>query len=38
LNAEAGLTFILVTHDKGVGARCARIVRMRDGLIENDSK
>ncbi|MEK6575789.1 MAG: ABC transporter ATP-binding protein [Chloroflexota bacterium] len=38
LNAEAGLTFILVTHDKGVGARCGRIVRMRDGLIENDSK
>ena len=38
LNAEAGLTFILVTHDKGVGARCARIVRMRDGLIETDGQ
>lgn len=38
LNAEAGLTFILVTHDKGVGVRCSRIVRMRDGLIEDDSK
>ncbi len=36
LNAEAGLTFILVTHDKGVGERCGRIVRMRDGLIEID--
>lgn len=38
LNAEAGLTFILVTHDRGVGERCSRIVRMRDGLIEDDSK
>jgi len=33
LNREQGLTFILVTHDRGVGARCGRIVRMRDGLI-----
>ena len=33
LNREQGLTFILVTHDRGVGARCERIVRMRDGLI-----
>jgi putative ABC transport system ATP-binding protein len=33
LNRERGLTFILVTHDRGVGARCGRIVRMRDGLI-----
>ena len=38
LNAEAGLTFILVTHDRGVGERCGRIVRMRDGLIEDDSR
>jgi putative ABC transport system ATP-binding protein len=34
LNQEQKLTFILVTHDQGVGARCERIVRMRDGLIE----
>jgi putative ABC transport system ATP-binding protein len=33
LNREQRLTFILVTHDRGVGARCGRIVRMRDGLI-----
>jgi putative ABC transport system ATP-binding protein len=33
LNREQGLTFILVTHDRGVGARCERIVRMRDGLV-----
>jgi putative ABC transport system ATP-binding protein len=36
LNREQGLTFVLVTHDRGVGARCARIVRMRDGLIVDD--
>ena len=33
LNLKQGLTFILVTHDRGVGARCGRIVRMRDGLV-----
>jgi putative ABC transport system ATP-binding protein len=31
LNGEHALTFILVTHDRGVGDRCARIVWMRDG-------
>lgn len=36
LNREQGLTFILVTHDRSVGARCGRIVRMRDGLVEGD--
>jgi ABC-type lipoprotein export system ATPase subunit len=35
LNREQQLTFILVTHDRAVGARCGRIVRMRDGLVEN---
>jgi len=35
LNQEQQLTFILVTHDRAVGARCERIVRMRDGLIED---
>jgi len=36
LNREQGLTFILVTHDRGVGSRCGRIVRMRDGLVEGE--
>ena len=36
LNREQRLTFILVTHDRGVGARCGRIVRMRDGLVEGE--
>ena len=35
LNQEQQLTFILVTHARSVGARCERIVRMRDGLIED---
>jgi predicted ABC-type transport system involved in lysophospholipase L1 biosynthesis ATPase subunit len=34
LNREMRLTFILVTHDRGIGARCERIIRMRDGQIE----
>jgi putative ABC transport system ATP-binding protein len=33
LNRREGLTFVLVTHDPGVGAQCDRIVRMRDGMI-----
>jgi putative ABC transport system ATP-binding protein len=36
LNQEQQLTFILVTHDRAVGARCERIVRMRDGLIDEN--
>jgi len=33
LNVRTKLTFVLVTHDQGVGERCDRIVRMRDGEI-----
>jgi putative ABC transport system ATP-binding protein len=36
LNREAGLTFVIVTHDPAVGARCNRIVRMRDGMIVSE--
>jgi putative ABC transport system ATP-binding protein len=36
LNREQRLTFILVTHDRGVGALCGRIVRMRDGLVVSE--
>jgi len=36
LNREQGLTFILVTHDRGVGKRCKRILWMRDGRIESE--
>lgn len=33
LNASNQLTFVIVTHDPGVGGQCHRIVRMRDGEI-----
>ena len=35
LNRERQLTFILVTHARSVGNRCGRIVRMRDGVVED---
>jgi putative ABC transport system ATP-binding protein len=35
LNQRAGLTFVIVTHDPGIGSRTDRIVRMRDGEIVN---
>jgi putative ABC transport system ATP-binding protein len=37
LNQQNGLTFVLVTHDHGVGERCDRIVHMRDGVIVGQS-
>jgi len=37
LNRDQGLTFVIVTHDPGVGARCNRIVQMRDGLIVDEA-
>ena len=36
LNEENGQTFVLVTHGDEIGARAHRIVRMRDGRIEDD--
>ena len=33
LNKRSNLTFVIVTHDPGVGAQCDRIVRMIDGQI-----
>jgi putative ABC transport system ATP-binding protein len=38
LNRSQGLTFVLVTHDPGVGAQCDRIVRMVDGEIVGEDR
>ena len=33
---SAGRTLVVVTHDDDVAARCARLVRVRDGRILSD--
>jgi putative ABC transport system ATP-binding protein len=33
LNKEQGQTFVIVTHDAGVGKRCDRVIHMSDGEI-----
>jgi putative ABC transport system ATP-binding protein len=38
LNVERGLTFLIVTHDLGIGRGCDRIVRMVDGHITEDNR
>lgn len=39
LNADAGSTLVLVTHDEAVASRCQRVVRMHQGKLveEGDS-
>jgi len=38
LNAERGLTFLIVTHDIAVGRKADRIVRMLDGEIVEEQR
>ena len=38
LNREHQQTFVIVTHDPSIAARCHRIVYMRDGEIEREER
>jgi putative ABC transport system ATP-binding protein len=38
LNARNQQTFVIVTHDAGIGARCHRIVHMKDGHIIGEER
>jgi len=37
LNQEDGITIVLVTHDSEVARHARRIIRIRDGVIEDDA-
>jgi predicted ABC-type transport system involved in lysophospholipase L1 biosynthesis ATPase subunit len=36
INRQTGTTFILVTHDSGVAAKCDRVVHMLDGRVNDE--
>ena len=36
LNKEEGITIILVTHDANVARHSNRVIRIKDGIVEND--
>ncbi|MGH2599569.1 MAG: ABC transporter ATP-binding protein [Dehalococcoidia bacterium] len=38
LNERNQQTFVIVTHDAGIGARCDRIIHMRDGVIVGEER
>lgn len=38
LNSEKSQTFVIVTHDAGVGKRCDRLITMSDGLITAEER
>ena len=38
LNRERQQTFVIVTHDHAIGARCHRIIGMRDGRIVGEER
>jgi putative ABC transport system ATP-binding protein len=38
MNREHGQTFVVVTHDRGVGERCDRLVTMTDGRISGEER
>jgi putative ABC transport system ATP-binding protein len=38
LHKRLGTTLVLITHDQKLAARCARAIRIEDGLIERDAQ
>jgi putative ABC transport system ATP-binding protein len=38
LNKETGVTFVFATHDPRVISYASRVVTLRDGLIEKDTR
>jgi len=38
INKEMGTTFLIVTHDNRISARCDRIIEVIDGRINSDNK
>ncbi len=38
LNRERGTTLVFVTHDPDIAAQTQRVLRLRDGLLEDDSR
>ena len=37
-NREAGMTFLVVTHDSRIAERCSRVVEIVDGRVKSDSR
>jgi putative ABC transport system ATP-binding protein len=37
LNQERGLTLVIVTHDASIAAQTQRVIRLKDGMIDNGS-
>ncbi len=35
LNRELGTTLIIITHDQNISSQTGRVIRLRDGLVEN---
>lgn len=38
MNRERGITLVIVTHDAELADRCSRIVSMKDGMIDDDTR